>query len=142
MKNGFGRTVGLILLWGFVWAIPGMAIELLMNLGVSLPFAAGVDMWPQTLGIPGLIAGVLFCALLAVSGRLGGVGTAPVGLLLGLGAAVGAAMAGIVATGVVGGEETTGTYVFVVLMSVITAVVSAAAFRFLEGRRVSARAEA
>lgn len=142
MKNGFARGMGLVLLSGFVWAIPGAMIELLANLGMPPSFASSVDMWPQTLAMPGLVAGLVFCALLAASGRWRGFETSSLALLLGLGGIVGLAMAGIVATGWVGGEESWGTYVFVLVMSPISAVASALAFRFLARRQALARAEA
>ena len=136
MSNGIGRLIGLPLLWGFIWAIPGMGIELLSNLGVDI--GSGVDMWPQTLGLPGVVAGVVFVVLLAATGRWRTFETSSLALLLGAGAIVGLAMAGIVATGVVGGEESWGTYVFVFAMSVIAALASAMLFRYLARKRVSA----
>jgi hypothetical protein len=140
MTNGLGRLFGLPILWAFVWAIPAFGIEALSNLGVQI--GSGVDMWPQTLAIPGLVAGVVFSVLVAAAGRWRTFETSSLAFLLGLGAVVGLAMAGIVATGAVGGEETAGTYVFVLVMSVVSAVVSAAGFRLLARKRARARAEA
>lgn len=142
MKNGFGRAIGLVLLWGFIWAIPGFGIELLANLGMPPSFGAGIDMWPQTLGMPGLVAGVVFCALVAATGRWRTFETSSFALLLGLGAIVGLVMDGIVATGLVGGEESWGTYVFVLVMSVVSAVSTGLLFRYLARRRTPARAGA
>jgi hypothetical protein len=51
-------------------------------------------------------------------------------------------MDGIVATGAVGGEESSWTYVFVFVMSVVSAVASALVFRFLARKRTLARARA
>lgn len=141
MKKESGRAIGLVFLWGFVWAIPGMGIELLANLGMPPSFASSVDMWPQTLAIPGLVAGVLFCALLAATGRLRGFEASSLALLVGLSLVVGLAMDGIVAAGWIGGEESWGTYVFVLVMSPIAAVVSGLLFRWLARKRVPARAE-
>jgi hypothetical protein len=132
----------LVLSWGFIWAIPGMGIELLSNLGVRMAFASGVDMWPQTLALPGLMAGVVFCALIAATGRWRTFETSPLGLLLGLGAIVGVAMDGVVATGAVGGEESPWTYVFVFVMSVIAAGATALLFRLLARKQTPARARA
>lgn len=135
MKNGFGRALALPFLWALVWAIPGGAIEALSNLGVQPSFASSVDMWPQTLALPGLIGGIVFTALLAATGRWRALETASLALILGLGAVVGLAMGGIVATGLVGGEETVWTYVFAMAMSVISAVASALVVRLLAQRR-------
>lgn len=136
MNKGLKRAVGLPLAWGFIWAIPGFGIEALSNLGVAI--GQGVDMWPQTLGIPGLVAGVLFTVLVAATGRLGSFeGSLP--LVLGLGALVGVAMGGIVASGVVGGEDSAATYVFVLVMSVTAAFGTAIGLR-LAARRAQATA--
>ena len=135
-----GGAVAVVAIWGLVWAVPGFGIELLSNLGVRI--GGDVDMWPATLGLPGLVAGVVFCALLAVTGRLRTLEASPTSLLLGLGTLVGLVMAGIVATGVVGGEESAGTYVFVVAMSAIAAVASGLVFRMLAGGPARARARA
>lgn len=58
---------------GVIWAGGGFAIggviELLDNVlpgGVS--FASRVDMWPQTLAIPGFIGGLLFSVILMIAG--------------------------------------------------------------------------
>lgn len=142
MKKAFGQVLGLPFLWAVVWAMPGFGIELLSNLGVGPGFATSVDMWPQTLGIPGLIAGVGFAALVAASGRWRTVGESSFGMLLGLGAIVGLAMIGIIATGFVGGEETSWTYVFAMAMSLISAVASGLVFRFLARRHALTRAGA
>jgi hypothetical protein len=59
---------------GAIWAGGGFAIggviELLDNVlpgGVS--FASRVDMWPQTLAIPGFIGGLLFSVIVMIAGR-------------------------------------------------------------------------
>ena len=92
-----GSVVGVItmaLVWAFIWALPGGAIEAVANISPgALSFAGEVDMWPQTLGLPGLVAGVLFSVLLLVGGRreldeLPVVGSAALGAVSGL--AVGA----------------------------------------------------
>jgi len=70
MASGFRRVMGLAATWALIWAVPGMMIEALANVGVALPFTRAVDMWPQTLGIPGLFGGVFFGVLLAVRGSL------------------------------------------------------------------------
>ena len=144
MKTGLGsasRAIVVVLTWGLAWAIPGGAIEALANLGIHLSFERNVDMWPQTLAIPGLIGGLLFCGVVAGAGRWRALETSSLGLLLGLGGVVGLAMAGIVATGVVGGEESWGAYAFVLVMSPVAAVASGLLFRYLARKREPARAE-
>ena len=63
-------ALGMGLTWaaGFGVGVGGL-IELLDNiLPAAHPFTRLVDMWPQTLAIPGFVGGVLFAALLAVAG--------------------------------------------------------------------------
>ncbi len=59
---------------GVLWAVGGMGvggvIELLDNvLPGGLAMASKVDMWPQTLAIPGFIGGVIFAIVLMVAAR-------------------------------------------------------------------------
>ena len=58
---------------GLIWAVGGLCvggvIELLDNiLPGGLPMASAVDMWPQTLAIPGFLGGVVFAAVLGIVG--------------------------------------------------------------------------
>jgi hypothetical protein len=59
---------------GLIWAAGGAGIggliELIDNIlpGV-LAIASAVDMWPQTLAIPGFLGGVVFSAVLGIAGR-------------------------------------------------------------------------
>lgn len=71
MKTGsIAALATTTLVWALVWALPGGAIEAVDNVAPgALSFAGEVDMWPQTLGIPGLLAGVLFWALLMITER-------------------------------------------------------------------------
>lgn len=60
--------------FGFIWAAAmagiGGAIELVDNVVPGLlPFANAIDMWPQTLAIPGFIGGTLFGVVLAIAQR-------------------------------------------------------------------------
>ena len=91
-------TVTVALVWAFVWALPGGAIEAVANISPgALSFAGEVDMWPQTLGLPGLVAGVLFSVLLLVSGGRGRFNELPVVRSAALGAVSGLAVgAGVV----------------------------------------------
>ena len=60
-------AVGMGLIWGIGWAIAGGAI---ME-GIVDPDGKILDMWPQTLAIPGFLCGAVFSVLLgiAASGR-------------------------------------------------------------------------
>ena len=68
MKAGsIGGMVVMALVWGFIWMLPGGAIEAVDNVAPAAHgFTRRIDMWPQTLGIPGLIGGVIFGVLLAI----------------------------------------------------------------------------
>ena len=68
------RRVRATLGMGLLWAVGGFGvggvIELLDNvLPGGLAMASRVDMWPQTLAIPGFIGGVLFAVVLMVAAR-------------------------------------------------------------------------
>jgi hypothetical protein len=60
-------AVGMGLIWGVAWAIVGGAV---ME-GIVDPHGKILDMWPQTLAIPGFLCGAVFSGLLglAASGR-------------------------------------------------------------------------
>mgnify|MGYP003388614971 CR=1 FL=1 len=72
MKRWLGRVrgaLGMGLLWAVGGAGIGGVIELLDNvLPGGLPMASRVDMWPQTLAIPGFIGGLIFAAVLMIAG--------------------------------------------------------------------------
>ena len=60
---------GMGLIWAAGMAGVGGFIELLANiLPGGFPFASRVDMWPQTLAIPGFLGGVIFSAVLMIAG--------------------------------------------------------------------------
>lgn len=68
------RRVRATLGMGLLWAVGGFGvggvIELLDNvLPGGLAMASRVDMWPQTLAIPGFIGGVIFAVVLMVAAR-------------------------------------------------------------------------
>lgn len=48
------------LTWGLAWGFIGGMIELLSNLAPGLQWPYAVDMWPQTLAIPGFLCGAVF----------------------------------------------------------------------------------
>jgi hypothetical protein len=52
------------LIWAAGWGCIGGAIELLDNIVPNLPLVTTVDMWIQSLAIPGFIAGAIFSTLL------------------------------------------------------------------------------
>lgn len=83
-------AVGMGLIWGVGWAIVGGAV---ME-GIVDPHGKILDMWPQTLAIPGFLCGAVFSVLLGIAAsgrrfdelsllRLGALGAAT-GLLLGV----------------------------------------------------------
>lgn len=57
---------------GIVWAIGGALIggfiELLLNIFSGLEALHAIDMWPQTLAIPGFVGGVFFAVVLGIAG--------------------------------------------------------------------------
>jgi hypothetical protein len=67
------RRARAVLGMGLVWAAGGFGvggmIELLDNvLPGGLDMASAVDMWPQTLAIPGFLGGVVFGVVLGIAG--------------------------------------------------------------------------
>ncbi|HYW52206.1 MAG TPA: hypothetical protein VE861_16435 [Gemmatimonadaceae bacterium] len=68
MKTAFRRlraVLGMGLIWGAAWGLGiGGSIELANNIFDNLPVGPQVDMWPQTLAIPGFLAGALFATAL------------------------------------------------------------------------------
>jgi len=60
---------GMGLAWAAAGAVVGGLFEAIDNvLPGALPFIARVDMWPQTLAIPGFLGGVVFSGVLAIAG--------------------------------------------------------------------------
>lgn len=70
MRTGSIRGVAVMAAaWALIWAFPGGVIEAMDNVFPSAHgFTRRIDMWIQTLAIPGLIGGVVFSGLLAMSG--------------------------------------------------------------------------
>ena len=61
---------GMGLAWAFGGAMVGGFFELVDNvLPGALPFVSRVDMWPQTLAIPGFLGGLIFSIVLAIAVR-------------------------------------------------------------------------
>lgn len=62
-------ALGMGLVWAVGGALVGGLIELIDNvLPGALPWISRVDMWPQTLAIPGFLGGVVFAAVLGIAG--------------------------------------------------------------------------
>lgn len=61
--RGIRGAVRMGLIWAAQWALAGLFIEAFVDPNGSL-----VDMWPQTLAIPGFLVGVLFSAVLQIVG--------------------------------------------------------------------------
>lgn len=60
---------GMGLAWAIGGALVGGVFELIDNiLPGALPWISRVDMWPQTLAIPGFVGGVIFSVVLGVVG--------------------------------------------------------------------------
>lgn len=117
-------ALGLGLVWAVGMGCVGGVIELVDNIAPGLlPFASAVDMWPQTLAIPGFLGGALFGIVLGISQRSrrfeelslpgfaisGGVGGAVLGAL---GCALGAPLAFIPIAAVVSAGAATGSLAF------------------------------
>ena len=60
-------ALGMGLAWAVGWGFVGGMIELASNLGLHLPWFSAVDMWPQTLAIPGFLGGALFSVVLRIA---------------------------------------------------------------------------
>jgi hypothetical protein len=70
MKDWLKRIRGALvmgLVWGFGWGCVGGAIEAASNIGIHLPWFSLIDMWPQTLAIPGLLSGAVFSVVLRIA---------------------------------------------------------------------------
>ena len=120
-----------------VWLFPAFVIEGMANLGAPIPHTGHVDMWPATLGFPGLVGGLVLSGLVAAFRRGRDYDALPAGLLLGLGVATGLVVAAVfLGIGWIGGKSTAWEIGFAVLMSALSAGASAVAFRSLRRRRL------
>lgn len=61
--TGIRGAVIMGMIWGAQWGLAGLFIEAFVD-----PKGALVDMWPQTLAIPGFLVGVVFSAVLQTVG--------------------------------------------------------------------------
>jgi O-antigen/teichoic acid export membrane protein len=71
MKKWLRRArgvVGMSLAWAIAGALVGGLFEAIDNvLPGALPFISRVDMWPQTLAIPGFLGGAVFAVVLGIA---------------------------------------------------------------------------
>ena len=72
VRHWFKRLRGAFsmgVLWALGWGLGvGGSIELLQNLSLGTDWMRRVDMWPQTLAIPGFISGAMFSIVLGAAG--------------------------------------------------------------------------
>lgn len=145
MKTGSVPAIlATTLLWAFLWALPGGVIEAVDNIAPAAHgFTRQIDMWMQTLGLPGLIGGVIFSVLLLVtargrrlaelspslSGALGAVSGLLVGALVVWGIATGLSDPWQLAAAVVGSAT---------LLGALSGVASPLVFRYAARRRAPA----
>lgn len=147
MENNNGRLAALVVItlsWAFLWALPGGVIELIDNIAPSAhSFTRQIDMWPQTLGLPGLVGGALFSMLLLIPGRgrrVAELSTAESGAWGGgTGVVVGVLVVWVMDAGLsdpwqLGAALT----VIATLMGAISGMVSPLPFRYAAQRRASA----
>lgn len=89
-------TLDMGVLWAAIGFGVGGVIELLDNLlPGGLAMASRVDMWPQTLAIPGFIGGVLFAIVLMIAARRQRLDELSMPTFAGMGAVAGLALGGI-----------------------------------------------
>lgn len=136
-----------VLLWAAVWGvIPGGLIEALDNITSSAHgFTRQVDMWMQTLALPGVLGGLVYAIVLRLSApgrRLAGLSAAAAG---GWGAVAGLIAGVIVTWGVYPGlSGTWGSAAvalsYAVVMGAVAGVLTPGAFRWIAHRRAAATA--
>ncbi|MBW3553514.1 MAG: hypothetical protein KY466_08390 [Gemmatimonadetes bacterium] len=143
--GNFVGVVAMALVWGFLWALPGGAIEAIDNVAPGAHgFTRQIDMWPQTLGLPGLVGGVLFSVLLLITqGRRGfaelslrrsGAWGAVAGML------VGALVVWVVASGLSEPWQLAALLGVATLLGAAAGVGSTLLFRYVARRRAAATA--
>jgi hypothetical protein len=78
--------------WALGWGFIGGMIELLSNLAPGLQWPYAVDMWPQTLAIPGFLCGAVFGLVLSFAASRRSFDDLSVPGFAGLGAIAGGAL--------------------------------------------------
>lgn len=146
MKKRLGGVKGAITVamsWAVVWGLPAFVIEGLANVGVDLPITYTIDMWPQTLVMPGLLCSLLFSGVLAGAAGRRGIEDFPVASLAALGAAIGLVMGGVAVVKLTGDAfPILGVIGATTLLGAAAGAVSALLFRYLARRHVPEAAEA
>jgi hypothetical protein len=146
MKKRLGGVKGAIAVamsWAVVWGFPAFVIEGLANVGVELPITYTIDMWPQTLVMPGLLCGLLFFGVLAVAPGRRGIEDIPVASLSALGAVIGLVLGGVAVLALTGDAFPTLWVIgATTLLGAAAAAASALLFRYLARRQAPEGAEA
>ena len=140
---GVKGVLAVVMSWAVVWGFPAFVIEGLGNLGVELPITYTIDMWPQTLVIPGVLCGLLFSGVLALAARRRGVEDVPVASLSALGAVIGLVPGGFGLVTLIGDAFPTLWVIgAATLLGAAAGATTALLFRYLARRHVTERAEA
>lgn len=147
MEFRTGSFVGILamaLVWAFLWALPGGVIEAIDNIAPSAHgFTRQIDMWMQTLGLPGLLAGVVFSVLVLIPDGRGRLADLPLPRSGGWGAASGGLVGALVVWGMDTGlsdpwQLAAAVMTFAVLMGAVSGIASPLLGRYLARRRASA----
>jgi hypothetical protein len=140
MKKRLGGVKGAITVamsWAVVWGLPAFVIEGLANVGVELPITYTIDMWPQTLVMPGLLCSLLFSGVLAVAAGRRGIEDFPVASLSALGAVIGLVPGGVAVVKLTGDAfPILGVIGATALLGAAAGAASALLFRYLTRRHV------
>ena len=134
--DGVRGAIAVAASWAVVWGFPAFVIEGLANVGVELPITYTVDMWPQTLVIPGLLCGLLFFVVLALVPR--GIEDFPLASLSALGGVIGLAAGGVAVVTLIGDAlPTLWVIAATTLLGAASGAASALPFRYLARRQVA-----
>ncbi len=143
--GSFKGVAATAFVWTLIWAAPGMAIEVVDNMAPAAhSFTRAVDMWPQTLGLPGLVAGVLFGILILITDRRRRLAELQLPRSVGWGAVSGLVVASIIVwvmdTGLSEPWQLGATLAAVgTLLGALSGVGTPLVFTYLARRRASAR---
>ena len=141
--GGMKGAIAVVMSWTGVWGFPAFVIEGLGNLGIELPITYTIDMWPQTLVMPGLLCGLLFFGVLALAAGRRGIEDFPVASLSALGAVIGLVLGGV-AVLILTGDAFPTLWVIgaTTLLGAAAGAASALVLRYLVRRHVLEGAEA
>ncbi|HET6528157.1 MAG TPA: hypothetical protein VFG39_05345 [Balneolaceae bacterium] len=134
-QSPIAGAVGLGLIWAIGW---GLGIGGLMEAFFG-PGGEILDMWPQTLGIPGFLGGVIFYAVLRIAEGPRNFGELPL-TRTGIWGAVSGLLLGMLLIALFRELWQLITVIFcsAILMSTIAAIVSALLFRYVAQKQSSA----